>query len=123
MVSIHRNLIETLDVFGFMADVLAGLNVRHYNYVAEVIEPDYDYDTVGELTFAPFAVFIWDDGLDCGHFDDYPGDRLHACFNSRKGAEMETCWLEKHGVQPNRITIVQGHWMEDYEVKYHPVRD
>jgi len=122
-VSIHRTRrIETLDVLGFLADVLAGLNVRHYNYVAEIIERTYDA-YAEELTFAPFAVFIYDDGMDDGHFDDFPGDWLHSCFNSRKGAEMEACWLERHGVASNRITIVEGHWLENWEVKNRPIRD
>jgi hypothetical protein len=127
-VSIHRTRsIETLDVFGFMADVLAGLNVRHYNYVAEVIERNYDA-YAEELTFAPFAVFIYDDGMDynedgTAYMDDYPGDWLHSCFNSRRGAEMEACWLERHGVASNRITIVEGHWLADWEAKSHPIKD
>jgi len=134
-VSIQRlpRIVETLDLFGFLADVLAGLNVRHYNYVGEVYEvavapSSYSYDDESEWVCVPFAVLIHDDGMDynedgTSYMDDYPSDWLHSAFNNRKAAETEICWLEKHGVETNRITIAERYWVQGYELKSHPVRD
>lgn len=123
-------MIATLD---FIQDVLSGLNVRAYNYldgeedqhVARLIEAQ---DRETDPVLIPFAVLVYDDGLDYdldgnAYFDDYPGDHYASGHRSRKGAEVEAAYLEAAGIESHRISIVENYYAARYELDYHPIRD
>lgn len=68
---------------------------------------------VEEVVKAPFAVLIWDDGLDynmdgTSYQDDAPGSIPHSYHFDRKAAEAEVAWLEHRGCDPSNIQIVTG---------------
>lgn len=117
----------------FVQDVLSGLNVRAYNYldssedeaVARMIEAQ---DRETDPILIPFAVTVWDDGLDYdedgnSYFDDYPGEHLASSHRTLKGAQAEAAWLEHAGIKADRIRIVPDWYAMRYEMKYHPLRD
>ena len=116
--------------FDHLTDVLAGFNVRAYNYLVEQVEVEldpYHDDRFDEVT-VPFAVTVYDDGLDYdmdgnAYFDDYPGDHAVSFHRSRVGAEREAAWLEHAGVETRRINIVEDYRTFQWELQYHPIRD
>jgi hypothetical protein len=116
------------DHFDFLTDVLHGLNVRHYNYLAEevAVELDYYHDDRFDEVFVPVAVLVYDDGLDYdldgnAYFDDYPSDVPHSYHHTLYGAQAEAAWLEHHGVKPNRISIVEGYLTYKWDTQYKPI--
>lgn len=93
--------------------------------IAELPEPEpFDYEKhfygAEQDILVPFAVFVWDDGLDYNmdgtpYQDDCPGDIPHTYHRSLKAAEMEAGWLEHTGTDPRRISIVQNYWVPFWE--------
>ena len=119
---------NAVDTLGFIQDELNGLNVRAYNY--QTLDHAPAPAPVGEdqPVQVPFAVEVYDDGLDYDadgntYFDDYPGFHVASAHRTQKGAEVKVAWLERAGIEPHRIRITQGVWLEHWELKYHPIQD
>jgi hypothetical protein len=108
-----------------------GLNVRHWNY----LDPNYaapvvinrnatqpwGYPWDNFVSEEAWIVTVYDDGLDCGEFDDYPGDHVASHHRTRKGAEAEAAWLIHAGIEENRIHVFFARTSEiDYNI---PMRD
>jgi hypothetical protein len=114
----------------YLQDVLSGLNVRQHNYLAPDVEVDLDpyYDDRFDPVLVPFAVLVYNDGLDYdmdgnAYFDDYPSDDLATAHRTREGAERSAAWMEHHGIKANRITIVENYWTHKWEMEYHPLEN
>ena len=126
MVSINRAPLAPALHLEHLTDTLAGLNTRPACYLdpnwtppARVCEQGYPWDNY--QPFQCWRVLVWDDGLDCGYFDDYPGDHCASHHRTQRGAEMEAAWLEHHGIEASRITVAWG-WTEECDYNY-PLRD
>jgi hypothetical protein len=114
----------------YLTDVLHGLNVREYNYLAPDVVVDVDpyYDDRFDPVCVPFAVLVYNDGLDYdedgnAYFDDYPSDDLATAHRTREGAERSAAWMEHHGIKAQRISIVENYWTYKWEMEYHPMEE
>lgn len=120
-------------ILDYTQDVLSGLNVREYHYVdpftlTPVEEMIAEQDRDSQEIMIPFAVTIYDDGLDYdedgnSYFDDYPADHLASSHRTLKGAEIEAAHLENNGIEQWRISIVPQYVIYRYELSFHPLRD
>jgi hypothetical protein len=132
MVTITREPMAPALHLDHLTDVLHGLNVRHWNYLdldalakalaakeAERLAYLTPYDT-----FIPqecWTVLVYDDGLDCGYFDDYPGEHAASYHRTQRGAEIEAAHLEDAGIEGKRIRVVfQYQDYCDYNMPIHP---
>lgn len=66
------------------------------------------------------AVLVWDNGLDynldgTAYQDDAPGDYPHSYHLTRKDAEVMAAYLENGGCEANRITIVEGFHVPEWD--------
>jgi hypothetical protein len=118
-----------IDIFNLTQDRLLGLNVRHYHYLTQeenlpglkslngwsrplrgcTCSECQGYE---EWTTAPYAVTVYDDGLDYdadgnSYPDDAPGHHPHSYHHTRRSAEIEAAWLQHHGTEAWRITIAE----------------
>jgi len=116
--------------FDFLQDVLSGLNVRPYNYLADDVQVELDphFDDSCDMIIVPFVVTVYNDGLDYdddgnAYFDDYPADLPASFHRTRKGAETEAAWLQHNGVEQWRIRIEEDFAAQKWELQYHPMRD
>lgn len=125
----------TLATFDFIGDVLSGFRPHPNYYMPEGVDDvafrhqwlSYDQKTFG-YTQVPFAVMVWDDGLDYdmegnAYFDDCPGDRPHGFYRTQKAAEYEAARLEMLGIDGNRITIVRDYWTPNYTLNGRGIED
>ena len=117
----------------FSTDVANGLNVRHYNYKEETEEDRHVAALIAEQdaerlpVVIPFAVLVWDEGLDYddegnAYFDDYPSWFVGSAHHTRKGAEVEAAYHEHH-FPKQRVMVVEDHWVEQWEMQYHSIKD
>lgn len=81
-----------------------------------------------EYIKVPFALLIWDDGLDynmdgTSYQDDCPGDHPHSYHLTRESAEMEQDWLEhtNPGRDPRDFTIVADFWVPFWDAHRIPL--
>jgi hypothetical protein len=116
------------DKLGYLQDEISGLNVRPYNYLLPRVEVTFrEVDTDCDDMTVPFAVLLWDDGLDYdadgnSYFDDYPGDFMHSAHRTLEGAQKEAAWLEHLGVNPVKIRIEADHHCYRYQLRTEELR-
>jgi hypothetical protein len=103
----------------FVQDVVSGLNVRESHYVdltaIDPLEDEYGHDIV------PFAVLMWDDGLDYdeegnSYFDSPPEWYVHSFHKTQVEAEIEMAWMEWWDFNPNKMMLEENHLVEPWEM-------
>lgn len=116
------------DHLHYLTDALSGIRVSPNNYLVDSVEVTFDpyHDDRFDPITVPFAVTVYDDGLDYdtdgnAYFDDYPGDHAVSFHHTRKSAEAEAAWLEHHGTSADRINIVEDYRTYRWELQYHPI--
>jgi len=119
MVAIHRKPAAPALHLDHLTDAMHGLNVRPDDYLdltAAPVQPEPRYPWDGFVPQECFIVSVWDDGLDCGYFDDYPDYHVSEYHATRKGAECHAAWLERAGIEASRIIIGYGYQnLNDYD--------
>ena len=105
------------DYLSILQDRLSGVKGNLYCYregvkeEMEFIERQREENAWG---YAPYAVLVWESGLDYDedgtpYFDDYPEDYPSSFHLSRKKAEVEASYLIAAGIAEDRITIAEGY--------------
>jgi hypothetical protein len=112
------------DTYGYLQDVLSGLNVRHYNYLVPDVKVEIDdhYDDRFDEVHIPFVVQRWYNGSI--EEREWPEWQEWSFHRTRKGAEQEAAYLEGvYGTKPEDISIREDAYVSKWELEYHPIRD
>lgn len=123
------NILAALDSSSdFAADMLSGLNVRHYNYGDDTYGEGFvdGQDNERRPIRIPFAVMAYDEGVyydDDGtpHYEDLPTWFITSAHMTRKGAEIEAAYHEDY-YKTQAVKIVENQWVEEWELCHHPLR-